>query len=132
MHMSQQFVVLFVLLALVAATSASLTCYSGVGNTVTTTTVEDPTYICLRYDFTCSPSDGACTAEEGAKGVTKTAYIVSTQDTCNTMRANPTLYRNVYCCSTNQCNAPIGSTSFGVVVAPVLSLVSMTALYLAL
>jgi len=75
-------------------------CLSGTGSfPVTTAGIE-----CVRYCFQCTSGDTSCTAEQIASGTMLPAYTAVASSTVTQMRALPTLYKNLFACSTNDCN----------------------------
>ncbi len=64
------------------------------------------TYVCTRYDYACSANDTSCTSAEQASGVPKTAYTFNTQKMCNYMKSVKQVYKNVACCTSDNCNKP--------------------------
>lgn len=69
-----------------------------------TEVVDSPGYLCLRYQYLCTPNDKECAP--GEVGKLKWHYSIAEKNSCDSMKALPERYRDLTCCSTNLCNAP--------------------------
>jgi hypothetical protein len=57
---------------------------------------------CLRFIYMCKSSDHICSSAE--LGTSKTVFGFGKQSDCSMMMANPELYIELQCCSTDGCN----------------------------
>jgi len=64
----------------------------------------DPTTLCLRYQFVCTKGNSACTAKDVGK--LKWDYTTTTSSACSDIKKSTSVYKNVLCCNSNLCNAP--------------------------
>ena len=81
-------------------------CLSGRGTQMNPATpVSTPGIECVRYCFQCTSGDTSCTADEISSGSLLPAYTVVASSTVTQMRAMPTIYKNLFACDTNDCNA---------------------------
>mmetsp|Transcript_56278 Transcript_56278/g.132615 ORF Transcript_56278/g.132615 Transcript_56278/m.132615 type:complete len:152 (+) Transcript_56278:105-560(+) len=101
------------LLAVVALTT--LMCVSAAPTKCIMSTPGDPTSMeipadagddvqCVRYCFTCTSDDTACTAGEIETSAVKPAYIYNIKETIDQMKTMPSVYINLFACTTDDCN----------------------------
>ena len=101
--------------ALLISSSVAIKCYRGIANNVIKESLEFEEGTCIRYRLACAANDNACTPDEQAAGIAKTAYIVGNAQVVNSMNSlkgvvgNP--YMDVFICNTDFCNAPVDEIS---------------------
>ena len=112
------------ILAVICLTSTlAITCYTGTSSTGVVSYDCDVggnyTYdLCIKYDFECTEGDLACTSQQITDQYTLTAYICGTQTLCSEMQDSPSVYKNLVCCETDECNGATGlAASFVGIVA---------------
>ena len=70
----------------------------------------DTAKACIRYEYTCTAQDNACTDAEKQAQATKITYAIWSEPDCATLKTMTSMYRNLLCCTTDNCNSFIGST----------------------
>jgi hypothetical protein len=70
--------------------------------------------VCVRYCFTCSVGDTACTNAQIASSAVLSSYSVVDSATASQMAAVPAMYINLYSCATTNCNTYVANCSASV------------------
>ena len=92
-------------------TVLSIRCYTGTDrNCLLAPDVTDcdqgATCQCAKYRFQCTEGDQSCNEQEQSNQITKWAYAILSESTCQSILAAPSIYQDAQCCSTNRCNRP--------------------------
>ena len=105
-------VVLLLACAVQLGSSAPTSCYSGGGNTAPVPMVGLPAgsdLVCVRYCFTCTSDDTACSVSQSAAHAVLPGYATVESTTAAEMAAMPFVYSSFYSCSTTNCNTPVSN-----------------------
>ena len=89
---------------------APTSCYidSGAAQPVTMASMGQPmpagNNVCVRYCFTCSAGDTACTSAQISSSAVLGSYSIVDSVSATQMAALPGIYINLYSCATTNCN----------------------------
>ena len=67
--------------------------------------------VCIRYCFTCSVGDTACTNAQIASSAVLASYTIVDSATATQMATAPGTYMNLYSCATTNCNTYVANCS---------------------
>ena len=74
------------------------------------TTMPAGNMVCVRYCFTCTAGDQACTTAQISSSAVLPAYTFVDSATASQMAAVPALYVNMYSCATTDCNTYVANS----------------------
>ena len=105
-------VLLLVVCAATLASASPSSCYSGSSSAPVTLSsmgaaIPAGDYVCVRYCFTCTAGDGACSASQVSSNAILPSYSYVDSSTASSMAGFASMYPNFYQCSTTDCNTPV-------------------------
>ena len=109
--MTRQLLASLVVFCFIVGNTLAIRCYTGTDRQCilspnTNNCGENETCVCAKYRFQCTANDQACTQHEQTVQTKKWSYVIIGKSTCQSLRAAPSVYEDVTCCSKNGCNRP--------------------------